>query len=437
MSRIATVLVLLTALALTGAGDHPRRSVTYPPTSAAIANPERGFYHHTGDCDKNDFDAATLRGYRESQNISLVMCIFYLEQFKTSPIGADALAQLQQQLDTIRTAGLKAVLRFAYSSTDDVDATKDQVLAHLDQLQPYLRRNADVIAVLQAGFIGTWGEWWDTQHFGDEGVISEQDWANRKAVTDKELQVLPASRAIQLRTPKFKRTMYGTGRVERIGHHNDCFLASPDDFGTYENPAVEYPYLQQDTTVNPMGGETCVVNPPRSECPTATAELSGFHWSYLNTDYNTDVLASWAAGGCLAEVVNRLGYRFTLVNGTFPATTARRAQVPVTITVRNDGWAAPYNPRGVNLVLRNVNGGATHRIALSSDPRTWAAGSTTTVNQTVTVPASVQRGRYQLLLELPDPLLPNRPEYSIRTANEGLWDAATGLNDLKAQITVN
>ena len=45
-------------------------------------------------------------------------------------------------------------------------------------------------------------------------------------------------------------------------------------------------------------------------------------------------------------------------------------------------------------------------------------------------------GQYQLLLELPDPLLANRPEYSIRLANEGTWDAVTGLNNLNATITV-
>jgi hypothetical protein len=47
-------------------------------------------------------------------------------------------------------------------------------------------------------------------------------------------------------------------------------------------------------------------------------------------------------------------------------------------------------------------------------------------------------GSYQLLLSLPDPTpsLRARAEYAIRVANDGLWDAATGLNDLKASIAV-
>jgi hypothetical protein len=109
----------------------------------------------------------------------------------------------------------------------------------------------------------------------------------------------------------------------------------------------------------------------------------------------------------------------------------------VSIGVRNEGYAAPYNPRDVRLVLKNVSSGALTRLALNSDPRTWAAGSTISINQTVTVPASQAAGRYQLFLELPDPQLPNRPEYSIRLANEGTWDAGAGLNNLNATITVS
>ncbi|MBM2618579.1 DUF4832 domain-containing protein [Actinoplanes sp. LDG1-06] len=409
--------------------------VTYQASSADFANPERGLYHHTSSCDAGAFDENVLRGYRTTENISLVMCIFYLRDYRTSPISAAALTHLQNQLDTVRRAGLKVVLRFAYTDTDDADATPNQVSAHLDQLAPYLQRNADVISVVQAGLIGTWGEWWDTRNFGDEGVISAQNWADRKRVTDKLLSVLPASRAIQLRTPKFKRTMYGTGAVPRIGHHNDCFLASPDDYGTYENPAVEYPYLQQDTRTNPMGGETCVVNPPRSQCPTAVSELSGFHWSYLNVNYNPDVIAGFAAEGCLPDIKRKLGYRLTLTSGTYPSSASRGGPLAISIGLRNDGWAAPYNPRTVRLVLRSNTTGAVTRIPLPADPRTWQPGATT-LAQTVTVPSALATGSYRLLLELPDPLLANRPEYSIRLANEGTWEAATGFNNLNATVSI-
>ncbi|WP_433510836.1 DUF4832 domain-containing protein [Nonomuraea sp. CA-143628] len=424
-------------------------TVTYTQTNAAFPNPERGFYHHNGDCDKNDFSLATLQSYRASQNISLVMCVFYLAEFKTSAISQAALTRFQNQLTTVRAAGLKAIVRFAYTeSTTGDDAAKARVLAHLDQLAPYLRANSDVIEVVQAGLIGAWGEWYYTQNFGNEGTVTAADWANRKAVTDKLLSVLPSSRMIQVRTPKIKRTMYGTTALTpaqayngsaqaRVGHHNDCFLASPDDYGTYENTAVEYPYLQAETAYLPMGGETCGANPPRSSCPTAMSEMSLFHWSYLNTDYHPDVINGWNTGGCLPEITRRLGYRFALQTGTYPSTATRGGALPVRLTIRNDGWAAPFNPRDVALVLRNTATSAVYRFPLNANPRLWLAGATATIDQSVTLPARMPAGTYALLLDLPDPQLSSRPEYSIRLANDNVWEASTGYNSLLRSVTVN
>jgi hypothetical protein len=428
----------------------PTRTVTYADTAADFANPERGLYHFTGQCDQDAFSVKTLRQYRTAQAISLVMCVFYLEDFRASPISASALAFFQQQMNTVRAAGLKTVLRFAYTqSTSGNDAPRDRVLAHLDQLAPYLQANQDVIAVVQAGFIGTWGEWYYTQNFGNEGDVSPTDWANRRAVVDKLLAVLPAARMAQLRTPAFKRTFYGKaplpdGRAydgsapARVGHHNDCFLASATDFGTYVDPVVEYPYLAAETRYLAMGGETCAVNPPRSQCATALDELGRFHWSYLNVDYHTSVIAGWQSEGCLPAVRRQLGYRLVLGSGTYPQAATPGGPLTVNLTLRNEGWAAPYNPRKLELVLRRHSGSPTYRFPMADDPRFFLPGPPFTIWHTVLLPRDMPPGDYDLSLSLADPapMLTARPEYAIRLANSGVWDPATGLNALLHTVTV-
>jgi hypothetical protein len=425
-------------------------TASYTASSATFANPERGFYHHTGDCDKSDFVASTLKSYRDNQKITQILCIFYLAEFKNSPISQTQLDRFQRQANTVRTAGLKMIVRFAYTtSTAGDDAPLSRVTAHLDQLAPYLSANSDVISVVQTGFIGAWGEWYYTQNFGNAGTVSQTDWNNRKAVVDKLLSVLPASRMVQVRTPKFKRTLYGTSALPasqayngtaaaRIGHHNDCFLASPDDWGTFENTTVEYPYLAAETNSLPMGGETCNVNPPRSACASALNEMGLFHYSYLNTDYHASVLSSWDSGGCRPEIDRRLGYRFALVSGTVPATANRGTAMPLELTIKNEGWATPFNPRPVELVLRHTSSGATYRMPLSADPRRWAPGTTTTLSQGITLPTTLPTGSYALLLNLPDPApsLSTRPEYAIQFANSNVWEATTGFNDLQRTVTV-
>jgi len=426
------------------------RTRLYQPTTELFPNPERGFYDHASDCDKVTLDPTTLQSYRTSENVTLVMCIFYLEDFKTGPISPAALDKLQNQLNAIRAAGMKTILRFAYTKdTLGDDAEKSIVLAHLDQLAPYFQANSDVIYVMPAGFIGTWGEWYYTQHFGNQGNLTPTDWANRQEVVEKILSVLPTSRMIQLRTPNFKRTLYGTAaltptqaysgaNIARIGHHNDCFLASDTDFGTYQDPSVEYPYLESETNYVPMGGETCNYNPPRSDCPVALDELRRFHWSYLNRSYNTTVLNQWSVDGCLEQVKRQLGYRFVLLEGTYSKTVQAGGSLSVSLSLKNEGWAAPFNPRPVELILRDTVSQAVYRIALPDDPRYWLAGTTVTLNHTLTLPANLPAGNYELLLNLPDPetSLASRPEYAIRFANAETWEASTGFNDLLHTVTV-
>ncbi len=422
----------------------------YSASTATLANPERGFYRYPQDCDKADFNVTTLKGYRETQKITQVMCIFYLAEFKNGPISQAQLDRFQRQSDAVRAAGLKMIIRFAYTlDTSGDDVPLSRVSSHLDQLAPLLSKNADVIAVVQAGLIGAWGEWYYTQNFGNAGAVSTQDWSNRKAVVDKLLASLPASRMVQLRTPKFKRTMYGTSALtsaqafngsaaSRIGHHNDCFLASATDFGTYENTSVEYPYLAAETQYLSMGGETCAPNPPRSDCASALSEMAQFHYSYLNNDYESTVLNSWSNAGCRPEIDRRLGYRFSLVSATLPTTASRGSVLSVSLALKNEGFAAPYNPRGVELVLRHTSTGAVHRLPLSSDPRRWAPGTTTTVSQGVTLPSSLPSGSYAVLLNLPDPTasLNTRAEYAIQLANTGTWEATTGFNSLQRTLSV-
>ncbi len=460
-----------------GAGQTTTRS--YPPTDAVLANQERGFYHHTETHYRADgsgyapLDLATLRDFRTQENVTQILRVFYLEKFAgQDQLDPAYLALVRADLRTVRAAGLKAIVRFAYAQPPGWpptipygDAPVARVLKHITQLTPVLRENADVIAVVQSGFVGLWGEGYYTDHFADPqdpSIVTDQNWADRRAVIMALLKALPANRMIQVRTPYMKQRMLGvpTGAeggltaeqaydgspVARVGHHNDCFLASPDDFGTYLSDPIELDkdFVAQDTNYVPEGGETCAVNPPRSEWDSAAAEMARLHFSYLNTDYNQDVLDSWGDNITIAK--QKLGYRFALEQGTFTDATGPRGTVEVDLRISNDGWAAPYNPRQVQLIFQGDRG--SYRVTLPADPRLWGAGTTTTLDRQVCAPA--EPGRYRLLLNLADPAprlqsqdsLPGSTEtynsaYAIQFANAGTWQAATGYNDLGHTLTVD
>ena len=406
---------------------------TYAPTDEVFMNPERGFHSFVFDM----FTTTDLHGVRDGGN-TVVQANAHLDAVRGAPITPEMLESLQAGLDAARAAGVKVALRFLYNNDFDEDAPLAWVLYHIDQLKPLLQANADVIFVMPAGFVGAWGEW----HSSTNGLLDSVE--TQRAIIDAELDALPADRMIQLRTPLLKAGMFGStalpeasafdgSAAARVGHHNDCFLSSPTDWGTYPETEVEVwkAYLAEETRFLPMGGETCAVYPPRTECPTTLAEMEMLHFTYINEDYNLDVVAGWTAGGCRPEIERRLGYRFSLESAEFPETGRPGDFFLLRMVMRNEGWAAMFNPRPVILLIEG-NGEREELMLEGADPRRWAPGTDATVESVLEVPSSLPPGEYRLLLWLPDEAesIRARTEYAVRLASEGVWDEALGANVL-------
>jgi hypothetical protein len=429
----------------------------YTEDTGNIPNPERGFYHHTETQSAiySPLDEATLRSYR-TQGITMILRVFYLSDFVSKPISEKYLSSVSQDFSKARSAGVKVIVRFAYtqkSSPPFGDATPEWVLKHIAQLKPILKQNGDVIALLQSGFIGAWGEWYYTDHFSQiVGSPSANDWVNRRAVVNALLDAMPDTRAIQVRTPAIKFSLlestvaltgeeaFNKTKKARIGHHNDCFLASGDDYGTYTgNMEAEKIFLAQETNYLPMGGETCGEDIPISECPNALAQMERFHWSFLNRDYHPGVLNSWVDGTCMPEVYRKLGYRFRMIKSSVQDSGNPGGGFKLTLELVNDAWANPYNKRLVELVLRQRISGEILTLKLDEDPRRWTQTDTVKITANAGLPKDLKAGAYDVFLNMPDPeeSLFGNPSYSIRLANTDVWDNVTGYNKLGHTFTVS
>lgn len=485
------------------------KTVLYQASSSDFPNPERGFYRYseTRSGNYSPLDQTTLEGYRDfhvptsTANYSiystLVFRYFFLEDFKNSNISQDYLDRMQEDFNTARAAGIKLIPRFAY--TDEVDSTscsnwicppygdapKSQILAHIDQLKPVLQNNKDVIAVVQMGLIGVWGENYYTDYFGDASQppaykLLDVNWTDRIDVLNALLDAVPIERMVQVRYPQVKqRTVYGISAPTnsnsltmneaflgsykaRIGFHNDCFLASADDFGTYTDYGNSSsssmsdttnlkPYLANDSQFVAVGGETCKDSyNPQNNCsssdPSAFAdfEIERMHYSYLNAQYNTQVNNDWEDDGCMDEIKKRLGYRFQLQEGTFSNSAQPNQVVDINLKLQNVGYASPYNERGLELMFRNMTTSEVWYVPLDDDPRYWFASNTDyNISDTICIPSEIPLGTYEILLHLPDPMpsLHGIPEYSIRLANlvngNDVWETTTGYNKLEHFIEID
>ena len=419
--------------------------INYELSNSIFPNPERGFLRTLIVYSEGDSLNLAQLNLLRGENISLVLRFFYLEAFKDKAISATELSLIQDDLDKIRQAGLKAVLRFAY--TDNLagtDAPYEIVAQHLDQLQPIFENNKDVIAFVQAGFIGAYGEW----YISSNGLTTID---NERKVLTKLLSVLPAALMTQVRTPGIKQQIFNTTLPvsndiaytnesrARVGHHNDCFLTGGTDYGTYNNIVAEKQYISDEALYVPTGGETC---PPTDgynpSCTEGRNEMKLLKWTYLNLDWYPPTIAAWRASGCFDEFQTNLGYRLALVNGKFPDQAVINTSISINITVTNKGYAPLYNKKNSYLIFKNKTTGQFYEAPLSVDLRTCKPTATIAIQEAVSL-AGIPAGDYDLYLRIADRAANLKPriEYAVRLANTDVWvEENGGMNKLMHTVKI-
>jgi len=418
--------------------------VTYAVSNEVFTNPERGFMHTWQVNSEGAAITASSLANLKKENVSLILRLYYLEKFKTTPLSQAQLDLLKTDFTRLRESGLKCVLRFAYTDAQDgSDASVAVISGHLDQLKPILEDNKDVIAFVQAGFVGAWGEWYYTTN-----QLTTP--ANKKLILDKLLESFPKEIKIQLRTPKIKQDYvatttamdatvgYGNTNTARLGFHNDCFMASVDDYGTYINVTAEKTYISNEALFVPTGGETCPpTDVPVASCSIAEKEMTLLKWTYLNLDYYGPVLQEWRNNNCFADFERKLGYRLALASSSVAKEVAVNGTLAFNAVLNNSGFAPVYNPKNAYLIFRSTSGGTVYKKKLSFDVRKVVPRVAFELKETVSL-TEIPAGTYELLLKIEDSSskLSERPDYSIRLANTGLWETATGFNKLSQTVII-
>lgn len=451
-------------------------------TSTEFPNPERGWHKNETFLDINGGSGGSFGYIRTSHGMTLNRSYLRLDNWRSQDLPAWYLDAHLPRFQAARDAGIKLILRYSYNFGEGGDTSLYWVQRHIEQLAPIWAQGEDVMALLQAGFIGRWGEW-----NGSTNDLTSA--ANKYAITSALLDAMPSSRMIQIRTPyHFIEALGGTyslggwttgpapstvttpfnaallptadrfdgSDLARVGHKNDSFLRNYTDAGTYAFPDVGYNHIEahRDYLKNWIfdssryvvhGGElvedVAWTDGNREAGADAINEMSLIHTDYLNRDYGTPAINGWISSGHFPGITRRLGYRLALLEATVPLTVNPNGTMDVSFTMRNDGFGKVYNPRPIDLVF--VGSGGPFTVRLTSDARRDLplGGETKVLAYTVTAPAGLVEGAaYTLHLSLPDPD-PNGnglgadPRYSIRLANTGVWDGDAGWNDLGVTVT--
>lgn len=473
-------------------------TTVYQASSEDFPNPERGFatsyeppwpeevtwnvceatednYNYTKM--NQPIKLASLKQDR-ANNISLALVRYHIAEYRHEPLAPSFLDRLNTDFATARQAGVKLAIRFSYNwPMGGHDANVERVLMHLEQLKPVLQQNVDAIAFMEAGFIGCWGEWHHTTNQLLDKNSEDRINQNSIAIIDKIFEVLPSERMVAVRYPRHKFQYFGSqdwkpidplnsseaysgSNKARWAHHDDCIVCGEWNYGTFwserENAPEIRKFLERDNRYLVQSGEPGDPGQLKvkedvdkdgytlwehDSCDRVLKNFRSMHWSVLNINYNPQAPVAydrWRKEGCYHEIALKLGYRFRLLESFLPKYQQSNGKLSMSFKIVNDGWATPYNPRKLEVVLRHLTSGKIFTIPLLEDPRFWQPGEVHTVNVNQKLPNNILPGEYEVLVNLPDPKprLRNRPEYSIRLANDDVWEPDTGYNSLQTRIII-
>lgn len=438
----AAALVLLAAALLTAAGREEPVSpvktecVSFTESAKELKNPNRGFYHLHGFVisDEEAGYAGLIAGrFRKETDATLTLIEINLKEYRDRPISARGLANLESLFQALSKTGKQLIVRFLYDWDGRAGETEPdslgQILSHMRQLEPLLKKYSGSIFTLQGIFVGDCGEMHDSEFLSEEEVL---------ALTRQLERATDENTYLALRTPAYWRR---TAKVSdpaklsrkdkilalRLGLYNDGMLGGSSDCGTYgdgtaekDGPGASWNREEELAFQNvlcrlvPNGGEVTIDNVYNDLEPTLK-DLAAMHVTYLNREHDEKVLKKWAASkvsekGCfegmdgLTYVERHLGYRLVIREARLSYNEAAGA-LTVAADLQNVGFAPVYKEAEAKAVLWNSASGEKLEYTFSQDVRRLAGGTDSGQRLTLwlNVPLEeLEEGSWSVFLDLRD-----------------------------------
>ena len=439
---------------------------TFTPAATTISTSEGAPY---ADCDFWIATPAqcqkTFLGYGPTRVVRLYVCLSgevssadcSSQPTPNGPLATALVNDFAARLAAFAGSGSRLIVRFIYNfgPTGAADAPLSIILGHLDQVAPVLLQNQDLLFALEAGFIGTWGEWHDSTNGNDTA-------AAQKSLLDKELAYFGGAFPTLVRYPGDLMQYAGNATPPaNLGLHDDYYASDGDDGGTW-NPcdngagyclsgvtATELQsYAAAVATTTLFAGEFGAVDATLQSCAALDAYSYAYHpQSIAMPPYPATITSELQNEGCAAAFYNRVGTRIELQAVAIAGTPTAGGTLELALTLANTGYGRVIRARPATLVFL-AHGAAVAAIPLSLaalDLRTLASTSPPTAHTfvfSVTLPASIPQGVVSVALALPDPApsLTKLPAYalpldSVAADGSPVFDAATG-NNVFADLTI-
>ncbi len=424
----------------------------FTPSALTISTSEGAPYGDSNFWIGQDYAQAEF-GYGPTKVMRLYICLsgrVQLDQCSlapppTGPLTADMLSDIEAGIGSYAGTGIRVLIRFIYNfgpiGPGAADVPIDLITTHIDQLAPILLRHRDLIFALEAGFIGTWGEW----HNSTSGNDTE---AARRMLLDRELFHFHDLFPILVRYPADLLTYTGTTTPSaQLGLHDDYYASSPHDGGTWfprngYTPQGLIDYARTVSTSSMFAGEFGALYPALQECIALDAYSYSFHLQSISLLIWPRAIAEYIESlGCLGGFLNKVGTRIEIQRLTVIGNPVPGGALHLTLTMANTGYGRVIRARPAAAVLTS-GAGVVQQIPIpliQMDLRALASAATPlpqTFEFDITLPAVLPPTPLALSLLIPDPApsLVSDPAYALPlnslAAGVPVFDPATGHNRL-------
>ena len=270
----------------------------------------------------------------------MVFLAYNLKPYAANPVIPDSkIQQLRNCLEISKELNLSVIFRAAYDFDGKyTDPEFSVILSHIRQISSILNTYKSCLAGVQAGMIGAYGEWNQTEYGTAEHHVQ---------VIKAWEESLDSQIAVSVRRQQFIREAADAGLdTKRLGIYNDGLFSSDTDLGTYmgdygREQELEWSQTNIQTPFN--GGEMPYIS-KYTDIVNVVKEAGQLQLSYLNRLYNVEVWDYWKTQtyeGIPADeyIKGHLGARLYVSKIKISKNYRYRRRMSVELELQNSGFA--------------------------------------------------------------------------------------------------
>lgn len=398
-----------------------------------INNPNRGFYRIYGfriEDESVNWKQDVDKRIKNDDDATLALIEVNIQAYKDGKITDAGMNNIRELFDALSKQNKQYIVRFLYDWNGENQVYEPKnirvILDHMKQLKEIMNEYADHIFTLQGLFIGNCGEMNNTQYIDEESLQTLASTLLSVCDNDMYLSVRTPMqwREIAQKEDSSDQLVY----TKRLGLFNDGMLGNEFDYGTYGTQSKleagvnqkwtreeELDFQDELCRTVPNGGEVIIDN-AYNDLDNAIADFDRMHITYLNEDYDRNVLEKWSnstvhTDDCydgmdgLSYMKARLGYRFVLRECRMQQDFWKDT-LHVELDVSNSGFAPIYKACEASFVfVPQSSEGKTYSVNVEQNLSELAGGNETDRISTIqtTIPLhDLERENYDVYFQLKD-----------------------------------